>query len=420
MFAQPDLEAALRQRQADMPTLEIRWAHEVVGFQDDGELVSATILGPDGESVVRAPYLVGCDGANSTVRELAGLTVEDLDFSSDWLVMDLKVGPREWAPVNGQICDPARPTSSVSGGPGRRRFEFMLTSDDDLATFATAETAWRLAEPWGVTPDNAELERLATYTFHANYATRWNVGRVFVAGDAAHRMPPFWGRGLVSGARDAMNLAWKLDHVLRGVASPDLLETYGSERSAHLQFSLMMSVELGRIICETDPEKVAERDAHFLKNGPLPWNAMPPMPPELLGPGFFGGVPGEDPVAGRIGVQGRLRGADGVEVLADHISWGEFVMFVDARHVSEADAQRIRDAKPDAIVCKVIEISPVGEPLRNRHSGTDVDSRYTTAFDESGSLAYLMRPDLHGFGAAATVDEAIALMSALGRMESAA
>jgi 2-polyprenyl-6-methoxyphenol hydroxylase-like FAD-dependent oxidoreductase len=420
MFAQPDLEAALRARQAEQPTLEIRWGQALTALDDDGRQVTATITGPDGEWTVRAAYVVGCDGANSTVRDLVGITVDDLDFSSDWLVMDLKMPPREWFPVNGQICDPQRPTSCVSGGPGRRRFEFMRMPGDDLAAFATPETAWRLVQPWNVTPADAELERLAMYTFHAHCATQWQVGRTFIAGDAAHRMPPFFGRGMVSGARDAMNLAWKLDHVLRGVAAPALLDTYFSERYAHVQFALMMSVELGRIICETDPQKVAARDAHLLANGPLPQNAMPPMPPELLGPGFFGGAPGEDAVAGRIGVQGHLRGMDGSEVLADRLSWGEFVTFVDTRRVTEDEAERIRAAKPGAVACKVIEVVPLGEQPRNRHSGVDLDARYGAAFDQSGALAIVMRPDLHGFGAAATIEDAVALMRALGTMEEAA
>jgi 2-polyprenyl-6-methoxyphenol hydroxylase-like FAD-dependent oxidoreductase len=416
MFAQPDLEAALRARQAEHPNLEIRWGHELTAIHDDGRRVTATVTGPEGESTVSAAYLVGCDGANSTVSRLVGITVDDLDFSSDWLVMDLKMPPREWFPVNGQICDPQRPTSCVSGGPGRRRFEFMMMPGDDVTTFATPETAWRLVEPWNVTPADAELERLAMYTFHAHCATRWQVGRTFIAGDAAHRMPPFFGRGMVSGVRDATNLAWKLDYVLRGIADPALLETYFTERNAHVQYALRMSIELGRIICETDPEKVAARDAHLLATGPSAQNAMPPLPPELLGPGFLGGIPGEDAVAGRVGVQGRLRGFDGSEGLADRITWGEFAIFVDARRVSEEDAERIRNAKPATVPGKVIEVVPAREEPRNRHSGTDLDGRYAALFDSSGALVVVMRPDLHGYGAAATIEDAVALVAALGRM----
>ena len=81
----------------------------------------------DGDrSTLDARYVVGCDGANSTVRDLLGTSVTDLGFFYDWLIVDVVLHqPRTFVPVNLQICDPARPTTAVSGGPGRRRWEFM-------------------------------------------------------------------------------------------------------------------------------------------------------------------------------------------------------------------------------------------------------------------------------------------------------
>lgn len=414
MFAQPDLEEALRGRQAAQSTLRIQWSTALTAISQDAESVSATVKGPDGTHHVRARYLVGCDGANSTVRDFIGSEIDDLDFSSDWLVMDLKLPPRDWTPENGQICDPARPTSCVSGGPGRRRFEFMLRPGENAESFTTEENAWRLVEPWGVGPADADIERLATYSFHAHCAKTWHAGRVFIAGDAAHRMPPFFGRGMVSGARDAMNISWKLDLVLRGAASPELLDTYGTERYAHVQFALGMSVELGRIICETDPGKVAARDAHFLEKGPLPWNAMPPMPPELLGPGLFPtGAPADDPVAGRIGQQHPLLGPDDRTGLLDEVAFGEFVVLVDARRLTPEDAEAIRVAKPSALEMKIVEIAPVGAERPNLHTGVDVTGRYGELFDAVDRAVIMYRPDFHGFGSARTREDGVALIETL-------
>ena len=415
MFAQPDLEAALRRHQRQAETLQVRWGTTLTDIAQNADGVTATLSSAVGTETVRAAFLVGCDGANSTVRELAGLVLDDLGFTSDWLVMDLKVDEaRVFAPDCGQICDPARPTSCVSGGPGRRRFEIMRMPEDDMRDFSTPASAWQLVEPWNIDPSNAELERLAVYTFHARCAPEWQAGRVFIGGDAAHQMPPFFGRGMVSGVRDVVNLYWKLDLVLRGNAPQALLESYGSERYAHIQYALNMSVELGNIICETDPVKVAARDAHFLERGPLPENALPPMPPEVLGPGFFpGGVPGEDPVAGRVGVQGRVQGLDGKVRPLDEVTFHEFVTLLDGRRVSSEEASRVRAARPAGIACKVIRIVAAGAEIEDMHTARDIDARYTELFDHVGRLAIVYRPDLHGFGSASTPEGAVDLVAAL-------
>ena len=227
MFHQPTLETVL-ERRARALGIDIRRGCEVTDLiQHQGVVGVATSEG----DVLEARYAVGCDGANSTVRTLLDVPMTELGFFYDWLIVDVVLhDDRVFDPTNVQICDPARPTTVVSGGPGRRRWEFMRLHHETLDELESR--AWELLEPWDVRPDNATVERRAVYTFAARFAERWRCGRVLLAGDAAHQMPPFAGQGMCAGIRDAANLAWKLDHVLTGAAPDALLDTYDARAPA--------------------------------------------------------------------------------------------------------------------------------------------------------------------------------------------
>jgi 2-polyprenyl-6-methoxyphenol hydroxylase-like FAD-dependent oxidoreductase len=314
MFHQPDLERLLADAVSRQPGVRVRTGHEVrdvaaspVSRAAAGESVSVQADGPGGtRAQVHARWVIGCDGADSRTRQLAGLDVTDHHYQAQWLIVDVRPAePVRWSPLNIQVCDPARPTTAVSGGPGRRRFEFMRLPGDPQDGFDSPSTAWRLLEPWGLTPANAVLERHALYTFGARLVDRWRRGRLLVAGDAAHQMPPFAGQGLCSGLRDAANLAWKLDLVLAGRAPETLLDTYGTERGSQVLPEIDFSVELGKIICVLDPAAAAARDLDFApiaEAGPVPVPDRPPLGAGLLLPG--------DPHAGKVALQAPV-GRDG-------------------------------------------------------------------------------------------------------------
>jgi flavoprotein hydroxylase len=307
MFWQPALEERLEQALGDRPSVVVYRGAEVVGVEDAG--AGVTLLGRDGP-LVRAAWVVGCDGANSTVRSAVGAPVTDLGFRYDWLIVDVAMRtPRTFDPVNLQVCDPGRPTTLVSGGPGRRRWEFMRLPHEVVEELDDEATAWRLLAAWDVTPEVAVLERHAVYTFEARWveADRWRTGRVLLAGDAAHQMPPFAGQGMCAGLRDAANLAWKLDLVLAGRAGEALLDTYGAERADSVRAAIDVSVSLGRVICVTDSEEAARRDDELLAlSAQVGIQPIPPLPP------FTCGVvrPG-DPLAGALFPQGRVVASDG-------------------------------------------------------------------------------------------------------------
>jgi flavoprotein hydroxylase len=258
MFCQPELEATIEERAGALPSIAVHRGLALTSLTEHGDRV---VLGTDAGHPITSRYAVGCDGANSTVRDLIGSGVDDRGFFYDWLIVDVVLQEtRVFDPINLQVCDPARPTTAVSGGPGRRRWEFMRLPDESIGELETEDRAWELLASWDVHPGNARIERHAVYTFQARVAERWQVGRTFLAGDAAHLMPPFAGQGMCSGIRDAANLAWKLDLVLGGRANDDLLATYEQERSPGAQFAIDLSMDLGKVICVADPDEAVARD----------------------------------------------------------------------------------------------------------------------------------------------------------------
>jgi len=404
MFAQPELERLLDARVRALTTVELHRAHEVVGIETSAADVKLTIAAAGrGRRECRARYVIGCDGANSFVRPHLGATVTDLGFFFDWLIVDvLPREPRTWQPLNLQICDPARPTTLVSGGRGRRRWEFMRLPDESIEELNSVESAWRLLAPWGVAPDNAELERHAVYRFQARWVDRWRSGRLLLAGDAAHQMPPFAGQGMCSGLRDAMNLAWKLDLVLARKAPGELLDTYASERVPHVRALIEFSMELGKVICMTDPAQVAARDQVMVAAAAQA--ELVTQPPSLsIGPGL--GIEG-DPRAGELFVQGRVRLGDATGLFDDVVGRGFALLSPAANPLALLDtASSALFAHFGGVAARVSADGPV----------VDVDGTYARWFEGAGVAAVLQRPDFYVFGTAPTLADVPQLIAALER-----
>ena len=215
LFFQPALEAELDTcaRRHDSVSVERGWTAESVA-QDAGGATLALRRGGETRAV-RARWVVGADGANSVVREALGIGRRDLGFRERWFVVDVE--PADMTaldlPAGCQWCDPRRPTTHVQSGRRHRRWEFMLLPGERAEDF-TEERAWELLAPW-FAPGDGRLTRCAVYEFRSMLADGLRDERALVIGDAAHLTPPFLGQGLCAGLRDAVNLAWKLDLVLR-------------------------------------------------------------------------------------------------------------------------------------------------------------------------------------------------------------
>ncbi|HWM41169.1 MAG TPA: bifunctional 3-(3-hydroxy-phenyl)propionate/3-hydroxycinnamic acid hydroxylase [Burkholderiales bacterium] len=252
VFNQPAVDAVLRDRAAALAEIAFSELENLVQKKDLVELQLR-------DRKLTAKYVVGCDGAASTVRQALGIEYEDLEFDQPWLVVDLFVnekGLKRLPQVSVQYCEPARPCTYLVGVGSHRRWELMLNPGEE-------PDAWDLLARW-ITPDDAQLWRAASYRFHALVAREWRRGRVFLAGDAAHQQPPFTGQGMCQGIRDAANLSWKLHHVLAGKAKERLLDTYEIERRAHAKRLISTVKDIGAVICERNPEKARARDRFLL------------------------------------------------------------------------------------------------------------------------------------------------------------
>ncbi len=257
VFLQPELEVMLRDGLSKYDNVEVRLGSEVA---------DPTALLAD------AKYVVACDGGGGRTREQLGVGFVDLGYDEQWLVVDVMLRREPDPPlptIIQQVCDPARLATFVPGHGTHRRWEFQIHHGEVL-------DVWPLLAVWGVTRDHGELVRAVPYRFHALVAERWRAGpdgRVFLAGDAAHMMPPFMGQGMCSGVRDAANLAWKLAEVVTGGSPVELLDTYESERRPHTEAVVAMSVAAGQTLARlaADASDLPTPD----HPDPLRWSRLP-------------------------------------------------------------------------------------------------------------------------------------------------
>ncbi|MFC7364167.1 MULTISPECIES: bifunctional 3-(3-hydroxy-phenyl)propionate/3-hydroxycinnamic acid hydroxylase [Bhargavaea] len=408
LFNQAELETIMNEACESLPSVDINLGYNAIHLNEHEDQVNVLFKSINGEVInTAAKYVIGCDGANSFVRDNMEHTITDLGFYNDFLIVDIiPTEDMEFKPMNLQVCDPKRPTTCVSGGPGRRRWEFMLLPGETKEEFKSEEVAWDLLKSWGIHPGNAKMERHAVYTFKAKWVDQWRKNRLFLAGDAAHLTPPFMGQGMSSGIRDAANLAWKMDLLLKGVTDDSILDTYTEERKPHMEKLIEAAIYLGKIICTTDVERAKQRDEQFLSGNFPPFPAFP-----TLTEGVFdrSGSEKEAGLTGHLSPQGIVE-HNGQSGLFDNVV-GQGWVLMGWNHdpkegLTEQQIQMLEDI--GAVFAKVV---PKAQP--EPAAVIDTDGTYEAFFRTNGIEVALFRPDFYIYGVRGQKEELPTLIQGL-------
>jgi 2-polyprenyl-6-methoxyphenol hydroxylase-like FAD-dependent oxidoreductase/glutathione S-transferase len=265
-ITQPGLEPILRRRAREVGATVLE-GHEVLSFTQDNEGVTVVVKEAESgkQRKLRGKYLVGADGAHSKVRELLGIPFDGRGVFSNSITIYFEADLSQWL-AEKPISVIYVKNEKLSGffrmdRPGKVGFFVVNTAGDPVKDPENATNVARdISEArllelmrWGIgVPDYpVKITGVSRWRATSDVARRFQDGRVFLAGDAAHLMPPTGGFGGNTGIHDAHNLAWKLAYVLRGIAGPELLETYELERGPAGKFTVEQAYS--RYVTRTAP-----------------------------------------------------------------------------------------------------------------------------------------------------------------------
>ncbi|MDT9692296.1 FAD-dependent monooxygenase [Streptomyces sp. P9(2023)] len=386
---------------------------ELLSFTQDEDGVTArlrTASGAEAEEELRTRYLIGCDGAHSTVRKGLGLSYEGGAFPSEYMLGDVEAdwglpygyGLRSTHPGEDGAPDEVLVAIPLPGAPNRYRLSMSVppelseegatTPGDGVAHGLEGGRAPELSQLQAVvdrlSPTATRLSRLrwsSVFRISHRIVDRYGQGRVFVAGDAAHIHPPTGAQGMNTGIQDACNLAWKLALVVRGEAGPALLGSYDAERRPVGEEVVGRTVRHATQGLEADPDDprtLMFREAQLLvtyRDGPLAGH--PYGPDDAPQPGD------RAPDCAGLTVPLAAYPLRLLDVLRDRTG---HVLLLYADHIDELT----RAAEAGAVVCAAVGADGVATvAVLAREAAGGVPGDLPEYLDAAGEFARLYRPD---------------------------
>jgi len=409
------LEQYLVERAMELPAIDLRWQHKLLGVKPDDDGVLIEIETADGRYALHADWLVAADGTRSTVRRLLGLDVEGKVFHDRFLIADIVLDSVQFPPTRTERrfwFDPPfhRGESALMHRQADNvwRMDFQLGWEADPEAEKDPERVRarvRAAlDSQGLAHIGFELEWVSVYTFQCRRMAKFRHGRVLFVGDSAHQVSPFGARGANSGVQDADNLLWKLKLVIDGTAPLSLLDSYDDERGAAADENLLNSTR------STDFMTPKSRAARVLRDAVLSLAEEVPAGRALVNSGrlsvptVLADSPLNTPdteafdgwmVPGAPLDDAPVRDAQGRDAwLLPHTGQG-FVLL----RFGLPDA--LETAAIDALARTPVAVRPLFVLSPGQHAGaghawvTDIDGLAAKRCDARAGSCYLIRPDQH-------------------------
>ncbi len=401
----------IRNAQSAGAPIEIRGRNSVTGMRQASDHTMLDINTPDGPYQLEAEYIIACDGARSSIRDMMGLSFDGRVFEDNFLIADVKMKadfPTErWFWFEPPFKDSGQSALLHKQPDDIWRIDFQLGWDIDrdkeldpnrIRTRVDA----MLSSQTGTVPEY-ELHWTSIYTFQCRRMEKFRHGSVIFAGDSAHQVSPFGARGANSGVQDAENLAWKLDLVLKGLAEDSLLDTYASEREFGADENILNSSRATDFMTPKTKMSQTFRNAVLDLAGrhafarPLVNSGRLSVPCTYEGFDLFGPDALEGPAVSRPGATcPDAPVKDGF--LLDLLDGGFYLLCLGAASAS--------DVTTCGITAQALHIKEPSAELRARYLGTQ------------NAGIYLIRPDQHVVARWANFDEPAviaALANAIGK-----